>query len=91
MRKQGVVLKHRVYVSVKRRERGHVFAVQRNGARRRQIEAGDHPEKGGLARTRRTEQTKELAVHDVEVHTVHRMHRVVARSKRLANAANLNR
>ena len=70
VREQRVVLEDGVDVTVERRDRGHVLAVEQDAARGRQLEAGDHPERRGLARPRRTEHREELAVADVEVDAV---------------------
>ncbi|MEA2389806.1 MAG: putative spermidine/putrescine transport system ATP-binding protein, partial [Thermoleophilaceae bacterium] len=55
VREQRVVLEDRVHVAVERRELRHVAAVQRDGARRRELEAGDHAQHCRLARPGRPE------------------------------------
>ena len=40
--------------------RGDVAAVEQDRARRRRLEAGDHPQQRGLAAARRAEQREEL-------------------------------
>ena len=49
---------------------GDVLALQLDQARRRLLEAADHPQRGGLAAAGRAEQAEELAVVDLEVDVV---------------------
>ena len=57
---------------------GDVPAVEQDPARRRQLEAGDHPQGRRLARSRRAEHREELAVADLEVDAVDRHDLAVA-------------
>ena len=70
MREQRVVLEDGVDVALERRALGDVDAVEEHLAGGGQLEAGDHPQDGGLARAGRPEQGEELAVRDVEVDPV---------------------
>ena len=62
VREQRVVLEDRVDVPVERRVPGDVPAAEVHPARRRRLEAGDHPQHRGLARPGRPEHGEELAV-----------------------------
>ena len=53
-------------------QRGDGRAGHQDLARRRRLEAGDHPERRRLARARRAEQREELARGDVQRQAVHR-------------------
>ena len=53
VREQRVVLEDRVDVALERRQPGDVVAVEQDAARGRQLEAGDHPQHGRLARAGR--------------------------------------
>ena len=67
VREQGVILEHRVHVAIERGHGRHVLAVHQDPAFARQLEAGDHPQRRGLARARRPEHREELAVVHVEI------------------------
>ena len=69
---QGVRLEDRVHRAAMRRDVHEVAAVEQDVAVGRLFEAGDQPQGGGLAATRRTEQREELAGLDAQVDTVHR-------------------
>ena len=70
VREQGVVLEHRVDVTVVGGQVRDVAALEEYGARRRHLEAGDHAQDRRLARARGAEHGEELAVADDEVHRV---------------------
>ena len=69
---QRVVLEDGVDVALERGAPGDVDPAELDRAVGRELEAGDQPEHGGLARARRAEHGEELAVGDVEVHAVDR-------------------
>ncbi len=75
VREEGVVLEHRVDVPVVGRQVRDLPALQEHGARARRLEAGDHPQHRGLARSRRAEHGEELAVTDGEIDGVDGDHR----------------
>jgi len=87
VREQCIVLEHRVHVAFERGFVGHVVAAEQDHAARRQFETGDHPQHGGLARTRRPEQREKFAVANLERNIAHR----VDRPERLGYAAQLDR
>ena len=62
VREQRVVLEDRVHVALERRPVRDVLAVEEDATLGRQLEAGDHPEGGRLARAGRPEHREELAV-----------------------------
>ena len=66
------MLKHRVDVALERRERRDRRARHQDLARGRRLEAGDHPERRGLARAGGAEQRQELARRDVQRQVVDR-------------------
>ena len=72
MRKQGVVLEDHVDRALVRRVVGHVAAAQQDPATARDLEATDHPQRGGLAAARRAEEREELAAADLERDAVDR-------------------
>jgi hypothetical protein len=53
--------------ALERRAVGDVFAVQQDLAFGRKLEAGDHPQQGGLAAAGRAEQGEEFVVADVQI------------------------
>ena len=69
---QGVALEHGVDGPLVGRAEAHLLAVDADGPRRREFQAGHHAQGGGLAAARRAEQGEELAVGDGEVDVVHR-------------------
>ena len=71
MREEGVVLEDGVDVALEGRTPRDVDAAELDDAAGGQLEAGDHPEHGRLARAGRAEHREELAVGDVEVDAVH--------------------
>jgi hypothetical protein len=58
---QRVMLEHGVDIALVRRHPRDILALQADGALGRSLESGDHPKRGGLAATRRTEHREELA------------------------------
>ena len=62
VRIQREQLKHEGDVALRCALEGHVLATQQDAARRRQLEARDHPQRRRLAAARRAEQTEEFAV-----------------------------
>ena len=68
---QGVVLEDRVDVTGERRTCGDVVAVEQHPPGTRLLEAGDHPQHGGLAGSARPQHGEELAVLDAQVEVVH--------------------
>src|ERR1019366_7322510 len=67
MRKQRVILEDGVDVALERRLVADVFTQEQDPAGRRELEPGNHPERGGLARPGWPEHREELSVADVEV------------------------
>ena len=66
--KEGVVLKYRIHRSLIRRKIGNVTAHRgKSGRYSGTVESGDHAKTRSLARARRTQHRKELAVTDFEV------------------------
>ncbi len=72
VREERVVLEDRVHRAVVRRQPGHVLAGELDRALVGRLEAGDHPQRRGLARSRRPEHREELARRDLEVDRVDR-------------------
>ncbi len=70
VREQGVVLEDRVDVAPVRRDAGDRLAGEEDLALGRLLEAGDHPQRRGLAAARRAEERVELAAGDPQVHPV---------------------
>ena len=70
VREERVVLEDRVDVALVGRQPGHVLALELDDARRRRLEAADHPEGGRLAAAGRAEQAEELPRADLEVDVV---------------------
>ena len=70
VREQRVILEDGVDVALERRLVGHVLAVEQDAAAGRQLEAGDHAQRRGLARPGRPEHREELAVEHVEIDAV---------------------
>ena len=71
VREQRVGLEHHVDRTLVRRDCAHVHAVDIDAARTRALEARQHPQQRGLARSRAAEQAEDLAAPDVERHLVH--------------------
>ena len=67
MRKERVVLEHHVDRPPIGRHAVHVLAADQHLAFARLLEAGDHPERRGLAAARRPEEGKELAGADLKI------------------------
>jgi hypothetical protein len=74
VREQRVVLEDRVHVAFVRRQPRDVPPPQQDPPRCRLLEAGDHPQAGGLTGARWPEQREELAGPDVEGDAVDRDH-----------------
>ena len=72
VRKQRVLLEHRVDVPAAGRQPGDVHAAEPDDAGGGLFEAGDHAQHGGLARPGRAEDGEELAVVDGQVGAVDR-------------------
>ncbi len=70
MRKKRVGLEHHVDRPPVRRHAGDVLALQQEAALAWCFEAGEHPEKRGLAATGRPEQREELSLVDIEAQVV---------------------
>ena len=66
------MLEDGVDVALVRRDPRDVLALEPDDARGRRFEAGDHPQRRGLAAARRAEHREELAARDAEVGVVHR-------------------
>ena len=73
MRVERVVLEHHRDVAIHRREVVHALRPDPDVAGRDLLEAGDHPQRRGLAAARRPDEDHELPVADVEVHVLHGM------------------
>jgi len=71
VREQGVVLEDRVDVAPVGRAPRDVDAVELHGSGVGLLEAGDQPQRRGLARAGRAEQGEELAAAHLEVEPVH--------------------
>ncbi len=71
MRIERVVLEHHGDVAVGRLHVVDDTPADRDGAAGDGLEAGDHPEQGGLAAARRPEQHRERAVGNTERHALH--------------------
>ena len=65
--KEAVGLEDRGRLALVGRQKGHVVAADEDAAARRQLEAGDHAQRGGLAAARGPEQGHELAAGDLDV------------------------
>ena len=65
-------LEHEGNVALGRAQVGHVLAIEQDLAGGRDLQAGDHPQRRGLAAARRAEQHEELAVVHRQVGVVHR-------------------
>ena len=63
---QRVALEHHADVAVRGAQRRHVLAPDQDLARRRCFEAGDHPQRGGLAAARRPQDGRERAAPHLE-------------------------
>ncbi|MNM96029.1 hypothetical protein D3C81_1084930 [compost metagenome] len=78
VREQCVVLEHRVHRALERRAVGDVLAIQEDFPGGGKLEAGDHPQQGGLAAAGRAEQGEEFVVADIQVDAFQR-HRAAVR------------
>src|SRR5262249_17754702 len=78
VREEGVVLEDRVHLTVVWRQARDVLAAQLDAAFVGLLEAGDHPQRRGLARARRAEQCEELAPLHLEGERGDRDHLAVA-------------
>ena len=74
VREERVVLEDGVHVALVRRRVGNVGSVEHDLARRRPLEARDHPEGRRLPAARGTEEGEELPTRHVQVDGVHRAH-----------------
>jgi hypothetical protein len=72
VRIERVELEHHSNVALRRAEPRHVAPAQSDHAARRQLEAGDHAQRGRLAATGRTEQHDELPLLGDEVDAIDR-------------------
>ena len=78
VRKQRVVLEHHAEIALVRRGAGDGLAVEQDLAGGGRLEAGQHHQRGGLARARGAQQRQELAAADVQVELAHhQVHAVV--------------
>ena len=71
MRIQGVELEHHPDIASRRAQHRHVGVVQADRARGRQLEPGDHAQRGGLAAARRSEQYDQLPLFDRQIDPTH--------------------
>src|SRR5262245_27768322 len=72
MRVKRKQLKHESNVPLRGAPERDVFVIEQYPSAGWQLEAGDHPQCGGLAATRWSEQRKESAIFDSEIGIVHR-------------------
>ena len=77
VRKQRVVLDNRVHVAGERRHAGCFHAVDAHRSGVGLFKTRHQTQAGGLARARRPEHRKELALGDGQADLVHRLHRAV--------------
>ncbi|MNK94313.1 hypothetical protein D3C87_1145110 [compost metagenome] len=70
VRKQRVILEHRIEWPTVRRQTTDILAIDRNAARIGLHETGDRAQQGGLATTAGAEQDDEFALLDVQVNIV---------------------
>ena len=66
VREQGILLEHRVHLTLVGRQAGDVLAIKKNIARLRLNESTDDPERGGLAAARGPQEGHKLLVVDVQ-------------------------
>jgi hypothetical protein len=64
MRKQRIVLEHRIDRPFEGRQRRYVFAIEENFTFGRKVEAGDEAKQRGLAAARGAKQREELVLAD---------------------------
>jgi hypothetical protein len=88
---QRVLLEDHVDVAPVGRDPDHVAAVEQDLAAGRLLEAGDHPQGGGLAAARGPEQGEELALGDAQVDAVDGLDLVAAAGELLVHADQLDR
>ena len=67
MGEQGIVLEHHANVALVRRQAVEGAPVEKNLAGGRGLETGQHHQAGGLARTGRAQQGKELTLADIQI------------------------
>ena len=70
VRKQRIGLEHHVHGPPVGRHRREILAPQQDAPARRRLEAGEEPQQGALAATRRTEQAEKLALENGEAEIV---------------------
>lgn len=70
VREERVALEDRVDGAFVRRQGGDVLVAETDGARRRVLESGDHPQRGGLSAAGGAEQGEERALRDGQVQRV---------------------
>ncbi len=73
MREQAVGLEHHAHVALVRGHPADVLATDGDRARRGLVEAGEDPQRGGLAAARRAEQGDQFAGFDVQGEPVERL------------------
>ncbi|CCK17660.1 hypothetical protein BN136_3670 [Cronobacter universalis NCTC 9529] len=78
MRKQRVILKHRVNVALPRRQLAGFAAKQANRAVAQLLKARDHPQAGGFAGAGRPQHGEKLPVFDGHADVIDRAHVAVA-------------
>jgi hypothetical protein len=88
---QRVLLEDHVDVALERWDADHVAAVEEDLAAGRLLEAGDHPQGGGLAAARGAEHREELTLGDAEVHLLDGLDVVAAAGELLLHADQLDR
>ena len=71
MRKDRVGLEHHVGGPQMRRHAVHGLAIDDDGAAVRRLEAGDHPQQGGLAAAGWAEQREEFAARHLQADVIH--------------------
>ena len=67
MGKQRVVLKHDAGIALMRRQRLNLLVANEDPSLRNGLQAGDHPEKGGLSTSGRPEQCQKFALLERQV------------------------
>lgn len=72
MRVEGVVLEHHRDVPVLGLDVGDVAVTDQDAAGVDVLQAGEHPQRGGLTATGGADEHEKLAVGDVQVEFVHR-------------------
>ena len=70
MRIERIGLKHHGDAALERQHAGDILAVDLDAAAARLLEAGEHPQQCRLSAARRTDEDDELAVLDLEIHSL---------------------